>query len=355
MVIKGSGAERHVDIGIFMPTANNGYVISNNVTYAPTYELNRAMTLKAEEVGFDFVFSMVKLRGYGGSTEHWDHALESLTLMSALAEPTSRIRLYGSVAILTLHPGLVARMVATIDEVAEGRFGLNIVAGWNKAEYSQLGLWPGDDYYDHRYDYAREYVDVLRGLWDSGRLTYDGAYFQLDDALCQPTPAHDIEIVCAGQSDKGMRFLADVGDHNFVNAADVANAAELSAKVKDLGAEVGRDIGTYALYTIVTGETDEDAQRYEDWIREGTDASALEGFMAATKSDPTGVSPAKLQAQAFMGFPTFTGGYESVAAFIDELQAETDLDGVLLTWPDYMRGVQEFGERVMPLLSRGTP
>ena len=75
-----------MDIGIFMPTANNGYIISNNVRFPPTYDLNREMTINAEEAGFDFVLSMVKLRGYGGATEHWDYCLESLVLMSALAD-----------------------------------------------------------------------------------------------------------------------------------------------------------------------------------------------------------------------------------------------------------------------------
>ena len=341
-----------MDLGIFMPTANNGYVISKNVTYEPTYELNRQMTLDAEIAGFDFVFSMVKLRGYGGTTEHWDHALESLTLMAALAEPTTSIRLYGSVAILTLHPALVARMVATIDQVSDGRFGLNIVAGWNKAEYTQLGLWPGDEYFNHRYDYAQEYVEILRGLWEFGRLSYDGDFFKLEDALCQPRPSSDIEVVCAGQSERGMRFLAGVGDKNFVNAADIESARAISKRVKEIGEEAGREVGTYALFTIISGETDDEAQRYESWIREGTDAEALDGFMAAIKSDPVGVSPAKLQAQAFMGFPTFTGGYDSVVEFLDELESETSLDGVLVTWPDYLKGVQEFGERVIPHLAR---
>lgn len=337
-----------MDIGIFMPTANNGYIISNNVRFPPTYDLNREMTINAEEAGFDFVLSMVKLRGYGGATEHWDYCLESLVLMSALAECTSKIRLIGSVGILSLHPAMVARMVATIDEVSRGRFGLNIVSGWNKLEYSQYGLWPGDEYYESRYDYAQEYVEILQGLWENGRLSYDGKYFKLEDALCQPTPRHPIEIVCAGQSERGMQFLAGVGNNNFVNAPDVASVKEISDRVKAVGASVDREIGTYALFTIISGETEKEAKRYEEWIREGTDATALEGFMKAIKSDPVGVSPSKLQAHAFMGFPTFTGSYEQVAEFLYELDTKAGVNGVLVTWPDYLKGVQEFGERVIP-------
>ncbi len=338
-----------MDIGIFMPTANNGYIISNNVKFPPTYELNRTVTVQAEAGGFDFVLSMVKLRGYGGATEHWDHCLESLVLMSALAECTSKIRLIGSVGILSLHPAMVARMVATIDEISEGRFGLNIVSGWNKLEYSQYGLWPGDDYYARRYDYAQEYVEVLQGLWNQGRLTYQGEFFQLEDAVCQPRPKSPIEIVCAGQSERGMKFLAGVGNNNFVNAPDVASVKEISDQVKALGQSVGREIGTYALFTIISAETEREAKEYEDWIRNGTDATALEGFVKAIESDPVGVSPAKLKGHAFMGFPTFTGSYEQVAEFLHQLDTEAGVNGVLVTWPDYIKGVEEFSEIVIPL------
>lgn len=85
---------------------------------------------------------MIKLRGFGGKTEFWDHALESFTLMSALAAVTTKIKLFASTAILTLPPAIVARMAATIEDVAPGRFGVNIVTGWQQAEYTQQGLWP---------------------------------------------------------------------------------------------------------------------------------------------------------------------------------------------------------------------
>jgi len=45
---------------------------------------------------------------------------------------------------------MAARMAATIDDISNGRFGMNVVAGWNKYEYSQMGLWPGDEFYDER-------------------------------------------------------------------------------------------------------------------------------------------------------------------------------------------------------------
>src|SRR5260221_11660868 len=101
---------------------------------------------------------MTRLRGFGGKCESWDHNLERFTLLPGLAAVTERIRLYASVAVLTIPPAIVARMAATIDSISHGRFGLNIVSGWAKAEYEQMGLWPGAAHFARRYDYSTEYV-----------------------------------------------------------------------------------------------------------------------------------------------------------------------------------------------------
>jgi pyrimidine oxygenase len=75
--------------------------------------------------------------------------------MAGLATVTERIQLFASVALPTLTPALVARMGSTIDDISNGRFGINMVSGWNQSEYVQIGLQPGDWYYERRYDYAR--------------------------------------------------------------------------------------------------------------------------------------------------------------------------------------------------------
>src|SRR6202008_4799377 len=103
------------------------------------FALNKEITLRAEKYGLDFALSMIKLRGFGGKTEFWDHNLESFTLMAGLAAVTERIKLYAWAAVLTLPPALVARMASTIDSIAPGRFGVNIVSGWAKGEYEQMG------------------------------------------------------------------------------------------------------------------------------------------------------------------------------------------------------------------------
>ncbi|STM77621.1 monooxygenase ycdM [Escherichia coli] len=95
-------------IGVFVPIGNNGWLISTHAPqYMPTFELNKAIVQKAEHYHFDFALSMIKLRGFGGKTEFWDHNLESFTLMAGLAAVTSRIQIYATAATLTLPPAIV--------------------------------------------------------------------------------------------------------------------------------------------------------------------------------------------------------------------------------------------------------
>ena len=78
------------DLGVFIPIGSNGWLISTtSPQYKPTFELNREIVQKAEHYGFEFALSMVKLRGFGGKSEFWDHNLESFTLMAGLAAVTS--------------------------------------------------------------------------------------------------------------------------------------------------------------------------------------------------------------------------------------------------------------------------
>src|SRR6201999_383477 len=105
-----------MDYGLFIPIANNGWIQSStSPQYMPTFDLNKEIVQKAEKYDFDFALSMIKLRGFGGKTEFWDHNLESFTLMAALAAVTSKIKLVATSATLTVPPAIAARMTATID------------------------------------------------------------------------------------------------------------------------------------------------------------------------------------------------------------------------------------------------
>src|ERR1044071_8086585 len=90
--------DRVMEIGVFIPIGSNGWLVSTpSPQYKPSFELNKQTTLNAERYGLDFVLSMIKLRGFGGKREFWDHNLESFTLMAGLAAITERIKLFATV------------------------------------------------------------------------------------------------------------------------------------------------------------------------------------------------------------------------------------------------------------------
>jgi len=345
-----------MDYGLFIPIANNGWITSaTSPQYMPTFDLNKQIVQKAEKYGFKFALSMIKLRGYGGETEHWDYALESFTLMAGLAAVTENMQLYASVATPTLHPAMVARMAVTIDSIAPGRFGINIVAGWNKSEYQQMGLWPGDEFYELRYDYASEYVTIMKELWETGRSDFKGKFFTLDDCRLLPKPTGDIKIVSAGASTRGRRFTAEHCDYNFTGAiGGPEGIAEVNRALAEEADKTGREVSTYLSYMVILGETDRDAQRKVDLYNSGLDYDAIAYMQsqAALDTRSTGTSAKMLTRQpkavhdgAIVGSPA------TVAEKFNELSVVPGTGGFMLTFDDFLEGTEVFGSEVMPLLA----
>ncbi|KAH8890533.1 putative pyrimidine monooxygenase ruta [Thozetella sp. PMI_491] len=354
-----------LSVGIFLPIGNDGWLISTTAPrYMPTFQLNKEIALRAEKHGFDFALSMIKLRGFGGVTEHWDHNLESFTLMSGLAAVTSKIKLFASTAILTLPPALVARMAVTIDSVAPGRFGVNIVTGWQSAEYTQMGVWPGNEYFGYRYDYAEEYVRVMKELWEKGSSNFKGKYFTMDDCKLSPQPTGKIPIIAAGQSDRGTKFASEWADYNFTsskghNTPTAFKDAHL--RLVEAAKETGRDVGAMVLIMVITAPTDEEAAAKWELYKGGTDYEALKWVSGQTSQDKkkdanatasrlTGDSKVVGGHLVNMNGGALIGGYESIARMLDEIADVEGVKGVMLTFDDFLWGVDVFGNEIQPLM-----
>ena len=350
-----------MDIGVFIPINNNGWIISaTSPQYMPSFELNRQVVEKAEAYGFEFALSMIKLHGFGGKTEFWDHGLESFTLMSALAAVTKRIRLYASTAVLTLPPAMVARMAATIDDVSGGRFGVNIVSGWHKVEYSQMGLWPGDHHFGRRYDYSTEYVQVMQDLWERGHSDFKGEFFTMDACKLSPRPGKRIPLVSAGQSDRGMAFAAQYCDFNFALGEGVnepTKAASVPARMLEHAQKAGRDVGSYMLYMVIADETDAAALAKWDLYNAGADRDALAHLLghaaADTAPSETSMAAAIQRSPSPINFNmgTIVGSYATCARLLDEAAAMPGVKGLMLTFDDFLAGMDSFGTRIQPLMA----
>ncbi|WP_298501095.1 pyrimidine utilization protein A [uncultured Maritimibacter sp.] len=350
-----------MDMGVFIPIGNNGWLISKTAPqYKPSFELNKQIVQKAEFYGLDFALSMVKHRGFGGETEFWDYNLESFTLMAGLAAVTERIKLVASTAILTLPPAIVARMATTVDNIAPGRFGVNIVTGWAPAEYTQMSIWPGNEYFGYRYDYATEYCEVMKQLWETGSSDFKGEHFQMEDCMMKPVPENKIEIVAAGQSGKGMEFSANYADYSFVMGQGINTPTKFAPVCDDLmqaAEKTGRDVGAYVLFMVIADETDEAAQAKWDLYREGADIEALaymgvQGAQDAQASDSSTAKHINLPEGAVnFNMGTLVGSYAKVAAMLDEAAAVPGVKGIMMTFDDFLVGMDDFGTRIQPLMN----
>lgn len=349
-----------MEIGIFLPIAKGGFVVSRNVPPTwPTWELNRDVTLRCEAMGFDFALSMVKFRGFGGAIEYWDYSLDSFTLTASLAPLTKTIKLIPSVTLLTIHPAVAARMAATIEAVCPGRFGLNIVSGWYKDEFKQIGLWPGDEHFEHRYDYATEYCNVVHELWNTGRSSFQGKYFHLEDAEIKPVPSTYVPLVCAGQSHRGIKFTAECGDRNFVIAggnthdieADIKTFRGITDELQSAAKALNRKVGTIGLFNVIAAETDADAQKRFEHIVAGADEDALKNLVGQAELDKSeGMSESLKRKSMFMGLPTLVGGYKTVANYLDRIYDEAKIDACMFAFPDFVGDLDDFGKHILPRL-----
>jgi pyrimidine oxygenase len=360
-----------MDMGIFLPNLSNGWLIT---TAAPPFESDYENVLKvvqkSEEWGLEFALAPVKLRGFGGPSEFWDHAPEPITMMAGVAAQTSKIRLFASVATLTVPPALTARMVATLDQISKGRFGLNIVSGWQPAEYEQMGVWPGEAYFGDRYAYCGEYVTILRELWETGRSDFKGRWFTMKDCQLSPRPKSHIDVVCAGQSEKGLAFCAQYGDYMFAQGVGINTPTAHATTTNRLLAEgqrTGRKIGIYLAMMIIADETDELA--YARWRKynESTDRVALANLSGEAGADQSAsatstakslvrgeVDAASLaplpEGAVNMHFGTLIGSYEKVARMLDETATVPGTAGVMMIFDDWMPSIENFGRYIQPLM-----
>jgi len=79
------------------------------------------------------------------------------------------------------------------------------VTGWQTAEYDQMGMWPGSDYFGYRYEYATEYVQIMQELWTKGESDFKGKHFTMNDCKLLPMPSEPIKLIGAGQSGPGTQ------------------------------------------------------------------------------------------------------------------------------------------------------
>lgn len=340
------------EYGVFLPIGNGGWMVSTTAPHPEaSYAYNKQVALDAEEAGLDFIMTMAKWKGFGGTTDHWGETLESMTLMSGLAEATSRVKIWATMHANVHHPAIAAKMYTTLQQISGGRAGMNIVNGSYADEFTQMGLWE-ELSKDDRYRMTEEWLQAVTRLWSEHSVTMESDFFTLDECESRPHPETRPTIINAGTSKQGMEFQAKYADGAFLGADTFEEMVEKSAFVHQKAREHGRECKTYSMMTVVLGDTDEAAHARVAEYGEGVDREALINMSLAWgvpldrarawAEDATGEEAFQVQYVA--------GSAQTVAAEILRLVSEADLDGLMLIFPDYLTDLPEFGRTVLPLL-----
>ena len=166
-------------IGLFGANCSSGRAVTKvPERWSGTWTDNLRLVQMADEAGIDFMLPIGRWKGYGGDIDMHGESLETVTWATGLLAQTERITVFGTVHAPLFHPIIAAKQCVTADHVGEGRFGLNIVAGWNEGEFEMFGVEQRE--HDARYGYAQDWIDAIKKAWGPEEdFDFDGAQLKL--------------------------------------------------------------------------------------------------------------------------------------------------------------------------------
>jgi F420-dependent oxidoreductase-like protein len=207
---------------------------------ATDYATLRDYCLRVEELGYDSVWLCDHF--FPTLAERTEPMLEGWTTLTAIAALTSRIRL-GHLVLCTSfrQPALLAKMAATLDVIADGRFEFGIGAGWLEDEHRAYG-------YDFpkasvRIERMAETVEICRRMWTEDAPSFLGKHFRIEDAVCEPKPVQKPHppIWIGGTGEKHtVGVVARYADMWNCSSVTPDDAARKIAILDQRCAEVGR-------------------------------------------------------------------------------------------------------------------
>ncbi len=202
--------------------------------------VHRAVWRIADDAGFDGCWGFDHLIALGPDAS--EPVYEGWAMLAAMAEATKRTRIGLMVTgNLYRHPGLLAKLGATVDHLSDGRLEMGIGAAWNEPEFAMLGFdFPAVGERIRRLDEA---CTVIKKLWTEERANFAGRYYQLREAIAEPKPIQRLPPIWIGGSGpkKTLRLVAKHADVWNSNDPSFERTVELSAILDDHCRSVGRD------------------------------------------------------------------------------------------------------------------
>jgi probable F420-dependent oxidoreductase len=185
---------------------------------------------------------------------------DPLITLGYIAGQTKNLQLATGVYVLPLrHPMIVAKLVATLDELAGGRVILGVGSGWLKEEFDAIGAaW------ERRGKRMDEMVDILRRLWTEEKVAHHGEFYQFDEVSFEPKPARaPVPIIIGGETAPALRRAARLGDGWYGTFHTPETVAE---RVKELRTMIAND-RPFEISTLTAGNrmpSLDEVHRYRD-------------------------------------------------------------------------------------------
>lgn len=340
----------------WVPNVSGGLVVSTLPQKTDwSFEANKRYAQIAENVGFEFALLQTRFFASYGA----EYQLEAMTLAAALAGVTDKIRLIPAVLPGFWHPGVYAKMIATLDHISNGRAAVNVVSGWFKDEFIGYGEpWLE---HDERYRRSEEFIRVLKAMWTEEYTTFKGDFYRINNAPLKPKPVQKEAppIFQGGNSQAARKMAARVSDWYFMNGNTFEGLQEQINDVRALAAKENREVKFAVNGFAIVRRTKEEAIQVLRDIISHADRKAVAGFQKAVKQ--AGQSSQEKQGmwaestfedlvQYNDGFKTgLIGTPEQVAEQIIKLK-KIGIDLVLTGFLHYEEDLKAFGETVIPLV-----
>jgi FMNH2-dependent dimethyl sulfone monooxygenase len=317
----------------------------------------------ADDAGIDFMLPIGRWKGYGGDTDFHGATLETMTWACGLLAATKRITVFGTVHAPLFNPIIAAKEFVTADHIGEGRFGLNIVAGWNEGEFEMFGVAQRD--HETRYEYAQEWIEAVKRAWtEPGTFDFEGRFLKLKGVRAFPKPFGETRpiIMNAGSSGTGQAFALRNCDAFFTaTSASRASLDGVAKRVEEVKAEayaLGREIEVYTIGQGVCRPTQKEADEFYHYANiENADWAAIERMMALRNITRANTSAADYEVKRKFFAANSVGGYPFVGTpdkVAEELAAvsKAGVRGIAISFVNFLDDLPFFRDEVLPRLER---
>lgn len=347
-------------MGLFAANLTGGGAITTvPERWKPTWENNLELARLADDAGLELMLPVARWIGYGGETDFQGVSLETVTWAAGLLAATKRINVFSTVHTAFIHPIVAAKQMATVDQIGQGRFGLNVVCGWNKPEYDMFGYDLPEAHTD-RYGHGKEWLEIIRRIWtETERFDWDGKYFSLRNVAGSPKPHGGTvpPVMNAGSSAEGRDFAAANTDVLFTSISEIDKAATDIAEFKASARRTyGRDIEVFTNCYVVCRPTREEARAYHHYYAvENADQAAVERLMSLSglyaKSFPPDVfTRFKERFAGGHGVYPLIGTPDDIADEIERV-VQAGFSGLVVNFVNYLDEFPYFRDEVLPRLA----